>query len=136
MLPFSICSLFAFMLFFFAFCLEKCKWTSPCCSHVFLFLTFLFFTIYFASVCFSVLKFCFLIFHVFSFFCICFKFKNHRISYGGEHQQSVGRGPSSKACEAFGNRFSSSGKCYYASLCDPSCHHGQTCHHGDQPCSM
>lgn len=25
----------------------------------------------------------------------------------------------------------------YASLCaDPSWHHGQTCHHGDQPCSM
>ena len=55
---------------------NKCKENANGQFHVFPFLTFLFFPIYFASV-FSVLKFCFLIFHVFSFFCIIFKFKNH-----------------------------------------------------------
>ena len=68
---------------------KKCKWTSPCFSHVFPFLTFLFFPLYFASVFFSFEVLLFDFPFVFLFFCIFSNLKIIRISYWGEHKCST-----------------------------------------------
>ena len=68
---------------------QKCKGTSPFFSHFFTLFDVLCFPIYFASCFFSVLKFCFLMFHVFSFFLLFFSsLKNIKTSGRGEHNHS------------------------------------------------
>ena len=72
---------------------QKCKWTSPCFSHFFPFLSFLFvsfFSLLFCFCVFLILLICFLVFHFFLHFSRFFSsFKNKNKPWFGEHNTTV-----------------------------------------------